>query len=70
MRMHPIQQYLETHGMDQEEFASAVGLRQAFLSQLISGVRKPSFDVIHIIALFTNNEIQPNHWFYKEFELL
>lgn len=38
--MHPIKRYCEKHGLNQKEFADAMGLSAGFVSQLITGREK------------------------------
>lgn len=58
--MPTLQTYLE--GRPKAEFAAKVGIRPAYLSQLLSKHRRPSLRLMEKIAAATGGEVDLNSW--------
>lgn len=58
--MHKLKTYLADK--PKAKFAVKVGIRPAYLSQIMSGFRSPSFDLMQRIEKETNGEVDLNSW--------
>jgi transcriptional regulator with XRE-family HTH domain len=53
----------KTESMNQEEFASSVGITQSYLSLIETGHKKPSLEVLQQMADIVNTPLPVLFWF-------
>jgi predicted transcriptional regulator len=56
-QIHPLRRWLFENQITQVEFAIATGISQSYLSDLIVGRKRPSLDVVEVIARATSGAI-------------
>ena len=49
--------YLKSHSLTHREFGEKVGVSQVHITQIISGAKNPSIQLINRINLVTNGEV-------------
>ena len=60
--MH-LKQYIKTQSSTVREFCKVNNLEEATIYSLVSGNRKPSYNMMAKIMKITNGAVQPNDWF-------
>jgi len=60
--MKHLSEYLSKTGLTQTAFAKDVGVSDAYLSQILTGARRPSFDLMEKIEDVTGGQVSINAW--------
>lgn len=61
--MHPLKKYLKQNHQSQVDFAEKAGVTKEWLSDVIRGVKIPSFKYAQLLSDATDGAIKP-HQFY------
>lgn len=61
--MQNLRDHIDTLGISQSAFADQLGLSKGYLSQILSGQRAPSRELIQKIDRVTHGEVPPSVWF-------
>jgi transcriptional regulator with XRE-family HTH domain len=61
-RTHPLTLWLVINGVRRKEFAQDVGIGQPYLSELISGRKRPTLSVADRISTATGGAITAQHF--------
>jgi len=62
--MQALRTYLD--GRSKAEFAEAIGTSPSYLSQILSGHRRPGFDLIVRIDQASGGAVPPESWFAQK----
>jgi len=60
--MSKIAAYLSEHGITQREFAASVCASPSYLSEIISGAKRPGMDLAFAIERATNGAVPMSSW--------
>jgi DNA-binding transcriptional regulator YdaS (Cro superfamily) len=63
-----LRDWMKDNDVRQGAFADEIGISQAALSMLCTGKRRPSAEMMHIIAVATKGSVMPNDFFVFDFE--
>ena len=63
-----LKKYLKANRATQRDFASSLGISQAFLSQLLNGRRIPSLDLAVRIERLTDGAVPASSWVKQDGE--
>lgn len=61
--MEKLRSYIARLGISQNAFADQIGVSKGYLSQIASGKREPSREMIQKINVVTNGDVPPTAWF-------
>ena len=59
-RIHPLRRWLFEHQETLAEFGARANITQGYLSEIMTGKKRPTLDVIDRITVATNREIMAN----------
>ena len=62
--MQNLRQHIDHLGISQTAFAERLGVSKSYLSQILSGKREPSRDMIQRIDKATDGRVPPAVWFH------
>lgn len=60
--MEELHKHISDANIRQSDFASQIGISGAFLSQILKGTRRPSYDVMLRIDAETNGRVPLGAW--------
>jgi len=60
--MYHLANFISDQKITQSSFAKMVGISDAYLSQILTGVRKPSFRIMLKISEATHDEVGLDSW--------
>ena len=60
--MKHLNEYLLSEGVSQTNFAKRVGISDGYLSQILAGLRRPSFDLMVRIESATGKRVALDAW--------
>ena len=60
--MKLLAQYIASNSLRQNQLAADLGISDAYLSQILKKLRRPSYDVMCRIALVTDNAVPLEAW--------
>lgn len=60
--MEKLREYLSKAQKKQNKFAEEIGVSAPYLSQILTGQRRPSLGVVARISVATGNEIELSDW--------
>lgn len=61
-RKHPLRLWLANHGKTLQEFAAEIDASQSYLSECVTGIKRPSLTFIDKIKAATDGEITAEHF--------
>lgn len=61
-RKHPLRLWLANHGKTLQEFASELEVSQSYLSECVTGLKRPSLNFVDKIKEATDGEITAEHF--------
>lgn len=61
--MENLRQHIDSIGISQNAFADRIGVSKGYVSQILSGKRMPSREMIKKIDSATNGSVPPSVWF-------
>lgn len=61
--MQNLIEHIKSLGISQSAFAAQIGVSKGYMSQILSGQRSPSRDMIQRIDLATGGRVPPSVWF-------
>jgi transcriptional regulator with XRE-family HTH domain len=62
MGMEQLSTYLTDNSIKQKDFAERLGVSNAYMSQILNGRRRPSFDLMCKIAAESDQAVPLNAW--------
>ena len=60
--MKQLAEYINANSLRQNQFAADLGISDAYLSQILKSLRRPSYDLMCRIAEVTNNAVPLEAW--------
>lgn len=60
--MKLLAQYISAKSLRQNQFAADLGISDAYLSQILKNLRRPSYDLMCRIAVATDNAVPLEAW--------
>ena len=60
--MEQLSRYLAENGIKQAKFAERLGVSDAYMSQIVNGKRRPSFDLMCRIATVSDQSVPLEAW--------
>lgn len=64
--MQNLREHIDSLGISQNAFADRIGVSKGYLSQILSGKREPSRDLIQKINAATDGAVPPSIWFQTQ----
>ena len=61
--MQSLRHHIDRLGITDSAFAARLGVSKSYLSQILSGARTPSRDLIQKISDTTAGDVPPSAWF-------
>lgn len=61
--MENLRAHIDRLGISQNAFADRIGVSKSYLSQILSGKREPSREMIQKIDMATGGSVPPSVWF-------